>query len=322
MHLSGLLLLKYGVKTEQDFIDMLQRSLKEEVKHYYNYGGSIAKIVVIAVAVFVLQLLVWFVGDLVLKTGMGTLIISFFQMPSGLHQFIKQPWSVFTYIWLHKDPFHLIFNLLGIYWFGSVLKDLIGDAKVLPIFLLGGIFGGVFYFLLSDLLFHGIFLKGTFLLMGASGGVMALLGAAATLAPNYGFNLLFFGNVKLRWIAFVYVILNIFSIINTDNLGGSLAHIGGFLFGSLFIIGLQTGRDLSKPFYATTDFFEQLFTKKPKMKVVPKEKKATNYTETKKVNEMVNQEKIDQILDKISKSGYDSLTKAERDFLFNASNKK
>jgi membrane associated rhomboid family serine protease len=301
---------------------MLQRSLKEEVKHYYNYGGSIAKIVVIAVAVFVLQLLVWFVGDLVLKTGMGTLIISFFQMPSGLHQFIKQPWSVFTYIWLHKDPFHLIFNLLGIYWFGSVLKDLIGDAKVLPIFLLGGIFGGVFYFLLSDLLFHGIFLKGTFLLMGASGGVMALLGAAATLAPNYGFNLLFFGNVKLRWIAFVYVILNIFSIINTDNLGGSLAHIGGFLFGSLFIIGLQTGRDLSKPFYATTDFFEQLFTKKPKMKVVPKEKKATNYTETKKVNEMVNQEKIDQILDKISKSGYDSLTKAERDFLFNASNKK
>lgn len=322
MHLSGLLLLKYGVKTELDFIDMLQRSLKEEVKHYYKYGGSIAKIIVIAVVVFVLQLLIWFIGDLVLKTGLGTLVINFFQMPSGLNQFIKQPWSVFTYIWLHKDPFHLIFNLLGIYWFGSVLKDLIGDAKILPIFLLGGIFGGVFYFLLSDLLFNGIFLKGTFLLMGASGGVMALLGAAATLAPNYGFNLLFFGTVKLRWIAFVYIILNVFSIINTDNLGGSLAHIGGFIFGALFIIALQSGRDLSKPFYATTDFFEQLFTKKPKMKVVQKEKKATNVKEATKTNESVSQEKIDQILDKISKSGYDSLTKAERDLLFNASNKK
>ena len=110
MRLSDLLLLKYGVKTELDFIDMLQRSLKEEVKHYYKYGGSIAKIIVIAVVVFVLQLLIWFIGDLVLKTGLGTLVINFFQMPSGLNQFIKQPWSVFTYIWLHKDPFHLIFN--------------------------------------------------------------------------------------------------------------------------------------------------------------------------------------------------------------------
>lgn len=301
---------------------MLQKSFKEEVKHYYNYGGSIAKIIVIAIAVFVLQLLVLLVGDLILRGSWGTRVIQFFQMPSGLPQLIKQPWSIFTYMWLHKDPFHLIFNLLGIYWFGNVIKDLIGDAKVFPIFILGGIFGGIFYFLLGDLLFNGVFLKGAFWLMGASGGLMALLGAAATLAPNYAFNLLFFGTVRLRWIAFAYIILNIFSIISSDNLGGSLAHLGGFIFGSIFIMALQSGKDISKPYYAVIDFFNQLKSNKPKMKIVPKEKKQTGGKQPDYFANKSNQEKIDAILDKISMSGYDSLTKAERDLLFNASNKK
>lgn len=301
---------------------MLQKSLKEEIKHYYKYGGSIAKIIVIACLVFVLQLALWFVGDLVLKMGLGTKIISYFQMPSSFQLFIKQPWSIFTYMWMHHDPFHLLFNLLGIYWFGNVVKDLIGDAKIFPIFIFGGLFGGLFYFLFSDLLIFGTFWKGTFMLLGASGGLMALLGAATILAPDYTFMLFIFGAVKLRWIALFYVVLDVFSIINANNLGGSLAHLGGFIFGALFIFALQNGYDLAKPYYSIIDFFSQLLAPKTNIKVVPKQKnqKQDFVKEQHKKHSVTNQAKIDSILDKISKSGYGSLTKEERDFLFKASN--
>lgn len=299
---------------------MIRRgSLKDEVAYYYKYGGDISRIIVILIIAFVIQIFLWLFGDILLD-GWGTKILSYFSLSSSVTETLKHIWTLFTYSLFHADPFHLLFNLLGLYWFGTVIKEYIGNPKVTPIFYLGAFFGGLLFLLLFNPILKLPYTAQAGLLIGASGGVMAILGAAVTIAPNHTFHLLFFGPIRLLWIAVFYVILDLFNIAKAE-IGTGLAHIGGLFFGVLFAVALQNGIDFSKPFYAVADFFTRFFAKKPALKVVHKDDKNKNFTSNKKVK-FSNQEQIDAILDKIGKSGYPSLTAEEREILFKASDKK
>ncbi len=235
------------------------------------------------------------------------IIREYFAAPTYLPKLLFRFWTPFTYMFFHDGLLHILFNMLWFYWIGKILEDFINAKKFTFIFLGGGIAGALFYILCYNL--FPAFSKSVELssIVGASAGVSAVVVATAVLLPDYTISLLLIGSVKLKWLAIVYVIFDIISLIG-PNAGGHLSHLGGAIFGLFVIKSLQGGTDWSKP-------FENLFKPPSKLKVVSKN---PNRVSTPK-NETPNQVAIDEILDKISKSGYDKLTKREKEILFNAS---
>jgi membrane associated rhomboid family serine protease len=218
-----------------------------------------------------------------------------------------QPWSLITYMFMHDSFFHILFNMLWLYWIGGILQEYLGNRKVIESYLSGGIFGGLLYIITYNL--FPVFkdqISFTYAI-GASAGVLAVVVATATLLPDYAISLLFFGPVKLKYLALISIVLDFISIPN-GNAGGHIAHIGGALAGFLFIRYLyQRGGHLFP------DKLFNLFEKKPNFKV-----HSGNKMKGHTVN-ITSQQEIDAILDKISKSGYDSLSKKEKEILFKAS---
>lgn len=212
-------------------------------------------------------------------------------------------WTIISYMFVHRDFFHVLFNMLWLYWMGLIFMDFLNKKQLVFTYLSGGISGAILYLLAYNLIPVFINNAGNSILLGASASVMAIVVATATLVPDYTIRLMLFGNVKLKYLALAYFFLDIISM-NGANPGGSIAHIGGAVMGFIFIKQLQNGHDLSK-----------LFQRKPKLKVV----KSTNSKSSK--NDFTDQALIDSILDKISKSGYDSLSKEEKEQLFKASKK-
>ncbi len=307
---------------------MYGNSVWDDIKWQFRYGTDLIKLILVNIAVFLLINLVQLVLFFAQKQGAFELT-HWLSLYASFPKLAHQPWGILTYMFVHESFWHILWNMLGLYWFGQILQDMIGKPKLLPLYLFGGIFGGLLY-----ILFYNIFpvfntVLGSASCIGASAAVMAVVLAAATIAPNMELMLFLFGSVKIKWIALVYVVLDIINIQN-ENAGGHIAHLGGALFGFIFIKQLQNGNDLSKPFYTVTDLFSGLFKKKPKLKVAHKKEYAfTSEQQHKgKVNTQKNttyqdtvskQERLDAILDKINRSSYDSLTKEEKDFLFKIS---
>jgi membrane associated rhomboid family serine protease len=297
----------------------------KDIKWQYTYGSDLIKLILINGAVFLLVNLISLPFALFLKENPVDLV-SWFSLYASPRNLLYHPWGIFTYMFLHEGFFHILFNMLFLYWFGQIVQDMIGKPKILPLYIFGGIAGGLLYILSYNVfpLFNNAVSAASCL--GASAGVMAVVLAAATIAPDFEIGLMFIGPVKIKWIALVYVLLDLIGI-QSGNAGGHIAHLGGALFGFIFIRQLQNGNDLSKPFYAVTDFFTNLFKKKNKLKVEYKKEKeyAATFSNKKSAgnttnkNEINKQEKLDAILDKINKSSYDSLSKEEKDFLFKIS---
>lgn len=211
-------------------------------------------------------------------------------------------WTIITYMFTQRGFFHLLFNMLWLYWLGLIFLDFLNKRQFVFTYLAGGIMGALIYLLAYNLIpvFRGPL--ETSILLGSSASVMAVVFATATLVPDFTIRLLFFGGVKLKYLALAYFILDIIGI--GSNPGGSIAHIGGALLGFFYIQQLKSGKDLSN-----------ILKRKSKLKVV-KNNAATSRPAT-----LPDQETIDKILDKISHSGYDSLTKTEKEQLFKASKK-
>lgn len=209
-------------------------------------------------------------------------------------------YTVFTYQFLHKDLFHLLFNMLTLFWFGKVFTDFLKPRQFHFVYFFGGVSGALTYSIAFNLFPAFELLVSNSVILGASASVMAIAAAAATLAPNYTFRLLFFGVVRIKYLVLVILGIDILLL----GSGGSFAHLGGALAGFTFIKLLQNGRDLSSFLKA-----------KPKLKVV-KTKNTRNRTE-----DVVAQEEIDRILDKISSSGYEGLSSEDKKKLFRASGK-
>jgi hypothetical protein len=215
---------------------------------------------------------------------------------------------------------HIFWNMITLYWFGQLFINYTNSKKLIPLYILGGITGA----LLTIILFTAIPPFHSFIgapMIGASAGVTAIIVATATLIPHVNMNMMFIGPVKLIYVALFVIFIDVLNVASYDNIGGNIAHLGGALMGYIFIVQYKRGVDFSKGINRLFDWIAGFISlkRKSKMKVAYKR---TVSDEEYNYNKKVEQENIDRILDKISKSGYDSLSKNEKELLFKASGKK
>jgi membrane associated rhomboid family serine protease len=229
-------------------------------------------------------------------------------MPAYLPHLAVRFWTPVTYMFMHANVFHILFNMLWLYWFGQIFEEYLGTKRLLGLYIMGGLAGAVLFIASFNLLpaFSGTVALAA-PLVGASASVMAIVVATATLLPNYEIGLMFIGPVKLKWVALFFVVIDFLSLTG-GNAGGEIAHLGGALLGFIYIKQLNAGHDWNKA-------VDKVFHQKPKpVKVVSSNKTNHNTTPLRP-----RQEEVDHILDKISQTGYDSLSKHEKETLFRAS---
>ncbi|RFP65316.1 rhomboid family intramembrane serine protease [Hymenobacter lapidiphilus] len=253
-------------------------------------------------------------------------IIRQFQLPSDLPDLLRHPWTVLTYAFTHEGFLHILFNLINLYWFGALLREYLGDRRLVSVYILGALAGALF-FVLSYNLIPALRPALGIPLIGASAGVTAIIMAAATLMPEYQFNLILLGPVRIKYIAAVVIVLSVVAI-NQGNPGGGIAHIGGAVLGYLFIKQLRAGRDLGRPVQAVGDWVGRVFSSRPNLRVTHRRPATAAVSTTKGSAPAATrkasaaqpaEDEIDLILDKISHSGYESLSKEEKQKLFKAS---
>ncbi len=236
---------------------------------------------------------------------------------------LKHPWVLVTHMFTHVGLFHMIFNMLVLYWFGRIAGDLLGDHRMLPLYLFSGLTGAVVYLLTASLFYEQSTLH------GASGAIMGIVAAAGMTAPDYQMRLLFFGDVRLKYIVFGLLVIYLVSLAGLDNAGGQMAHFGGAAFGFFYVHMLRQGHDLTSGFRRLQSYFS-----KPKKRIIPPAKRRVpqevRQRAVSKLREAQSgstapyegeQERLDSILDKIKRTGFESLNEEEKKFLHDASQK-
>jgi membrane associated rhomboid family serine protease len=290
----------------------------DDIKTTFRNGSNLTRLIFINIAVFVLITIISVMGFLLNNPILSDKAIDLFSVPASLNVLILRPWTLITYMFSHKGIWHILFNMLWLYWFGKIFLEYLSERKLVAVYLLGGISGALVYILSFNIFpaFAGIVADSV--AIGASASVMAIVIAIATYVPDYTVQLFILGRIKIKFMALAIFVLT--SIMDFSvNSGGKLAHIGGAFFGYFYILNLKHGRDIGKGLNRILDFFVTIFKPRRKLKVTHK-KVATEYEYNKIKAE--HQKKINAILDKISKGGYDSLTKEEKETLFNESQKK
>jgi membrane associated rhomboid family serine protease len=294
-------------------------SIVDEIKESFRKGTTLHKLIYVNIGVFLAVQVVRIVLFLSNSYDHFYEFVDFLAVPSNLDVLGKRPWTLVSYMFLHIDFIHILFNLLWLYWFGTVFVQELGLKKLLSTYLLGGFIGGLFYVLFYNLfpVFEPVRANSTAL--GASASVMAVVIAAATYQPDRRMHLIFIGPVKIVYIALIMFILT--SLVDFSvNSGGKIAHIGGALTGFLFAFYYRQGKDITKGFDRMMDRIATWFKPgKKHMKVTYKRPADDIQYNKQKADE---QKEIDRILDKISKAGYDSLTSKEKELLFKMSDKK
>ncbi|MCX7863147.1 MAG: rhomboid family intramembrane serine protease [Bacteroidales bacterium] len=272
----------------------------------FKYGNYFTKILYINIAVYVIVSLFRVLLFLLKVDNQGLYYpLNYLMLPANIDAILQMPWTVITYMFTHEAILHIVFNMLWFYWFGKIFIDYLGSKKLLYTYLLGGIFGALFYIGAFNIfpVFHGILHNSRAL--GASAAVIAIVVTISFYIPNFSINLLFFGQVKLKYIAIVTIIIDFLSIAS-ENSGGHIAHLGGAFYGIIYGLSLRSNS-----------------LHIPRLKVMKKKKKNRDvrYMTDEEYNYEKKQEQleIDRILDKISKHGYQSLTDKEKETLFNSS---
>jgi membrane associated rhomboid family serine protease len=273
---------------------------------FADQKNPINKYIAINAFVFVALLIsaaFYFLGDIPNPFKMW--VMQYFSLTANWKVFIFKPWTFFTYAFIHEKLFHLIFNMLVFHWFGNLIIEYLNKNRMLFIFWAGVLGGGILY---------SLFFDGN-QLIGASAGIMALVIASATLLPDYEIVLAIFGRIKLKYVGLAYLIIDLLSMMGS-NAGGSMAHLGGALIGYLMIKQIQAGNDWSSIVIRINSFIDKIFTRKNKLKIVHQTEQQAQASRA-----TVSQAEVDQVLEKITKSGYDSLSKSEKELLFKASKK-
>lgn len=288
-------------------------------------NNGLIQLIWLNVAVYVVMLLVLITLTIFFKKAdLFDKALSYLSLTPAIGTFILRPWTLLTYSFFHSvNPIaHLLPNMLMLYWFGAIIQEFLGSRRLINLYILGAIFGGI----LAIIAFNFIpYYQGNYTttIIGASGSVMAIMFAAATLAPDYTFFLFLIGPVRIKYIALFFFLISLAGAIGV-NAGGGIVHLGGALLGYLYVKQLQAGRDLAYPIDVTVDFFQGLFkrTEKPKIKVAYRQKESSYSSSNVGVAAgYPDEDEVDEILDKISRSGYESLTKEEKQKLFKASQK-
>ncbi len=304
-------------------------SIWEDIKREFQYGNTLTQIILVNTGVFILVNIILVILFFIYQGGAHIrldYILRWFEASHDPWHILTRPWTIFTYMFLHKGLFHYAMNMILLYIFGRIFRDFLGNRKILPLYVYGG-FAGFLVYLLTSFVIDDV---GMYML-GASAGVWAIVMATTVLRPDYVIRLMFIGDIRLKYITFVLIVLNLIAITGV-NTGGQMAHIGGMLVGWNFIYMLQNGTDLSVPFNKIWDkianafgsvvdklrgkgSLDREFKKKPTSSFMTK-----RASDDEKYEEEANrQERVDAILEKIKRSGYDSLTQEEKEFLFKAS---
>lgn len=279
-----------------------------DIKQTFKEGTSLTRLIYINLGVFVLIMLT---GVFFFLAARQNTLAEWLSVPSDLNTLLHRPWTLITYMFTHTSFLHILFNLLGLYWFGKIFLYRLDGEKLLSVYLMGGITGAVFYIAAYNI--FPAFENVSGLLLGASASVYAILVAIAVYDPNMELHLSFIGAFRLKYVALFYVLLSVISI-SVSNPGGNIAHLGGAAWGWFFISQLGKGRDMGSWIEKLMRGLAGLFNSGSKLKVTYKQAARNDY----EYNRMKNaeQEEINRILEKIAKSGYDSLTKGEKELLF------
>lgn len=288
------------------------RSIADDVKSSFDYGNMVVKLAIINVAVFMITAIM----NAFFPYFYQTSVLPYLAIPGDLNVLLYRPWTLITHMFLHQGIWHLIWNMLTFYWFGNIVGDLLGDRKILPIYIFGGLTGALFYLISFQFLPNiGI------MALGASAAALAIVFAAVATSPDYIVHLIIFGPVRIKFIGLFILFFDIIGIQSTVNSGGHIAHLGGTLFGFLFLYLLRSDIDLSSYFYKIIGFFtfNNKKSKKSTLKVSHRapsliQKKQAQNKKTANINHQV-----DDILDKIKQHGYNSLSDEEKEILFQAS---
>ncbi|TNE80685.1 MAG: rhomboid family intramembrane serine protease [Bacteroidetes bacterium] len=288
----------------------------DDIRYQFNKGNNvIRKLIIVNVFVFLLVHTVRLFGQLFLQDdSVGETFLSGLMLPALPSQFIYKPWTLFTYMFTQQGVMHIASNMIYLYFLGNIFRDFLGDKRLVQVYFWGGISGGLFFMLGMNLI-PALIPYSDRPLLGASGSVLAVVAAIATLIPNYAVRLLIF-NIPLKWIAVVMILLSYFGM-GGGNPGGNLAHLGGALFGFLYTRYIRHYSILDTWGESITRLVNKVFKRKKDEKTMYRSYK-TVYMKT-DTEEKPNQDEIDAILDKINSSGYESLTRKEREALFKAS---
>ena len=294
-----------------------------DLKETFKRGNIYIQLIYINVAVFVAGTLTEIVLQL-FNIRINT-FSNWFALPASFADFLCQPWSIFTYMFIHAGALHLLFNMLWLYGFGRLFLYFFSAKHLQGLYVLGGICGGLLYMIAYNVFpFFSDQIAGS-ILVGASASVLAIVAATAYREPNYPVQLFLFGSIRLKYLALIVIGMDVLSI-TSNNAGGHIAHVGGALAGLWFASSLSKGTDLTDWINKALDSCLSLLqgrkgTRKPKMKVhygnqsTSKRAQDYDYNAQKKAQS----EEVDRILEKLKKSGYDSLTSEEKKSLFDAS---
>ncbi len=276
-------------------------NILNDIKLAYNKANIVEKIIYINVFFFLIT---------VIFTSFTT---QWLALPASANEYMYKPWTIVTYAFIHQRLFHILSNLLVLYYIGNLFLNFYSKKQFINFYFLGIIIGGIAF--LAKYYFSN---KIGAPLGGASAAVSTIFVAIATKIPRYAIRLRFIGSVELWVLAAIWVGLSILQLGNPDN-GPAFAHIAGAGFGYLYAKQLEIGNDIGSWFESILNFFSNinLNKKSTPLKTVYKSRKRKNTNEVSKTK----QRKIDDILDKISKSGYESLSKEEKEFLFRSGKK-
>lgn len=281
-------------------------SVLDEIKSSYKYGGNLTRLTYINLGIFlaynIIRAILFILGHQI-----GSTYAYLLAVPASLQSLLLRPWTLLTYMFFHEDFLHILFNMLWLYWFGKLFLQFMSQKQLLWVYILGGLSGATLFIITYNLL--PAFSPDGAIALGASAAIMAVVIAVATLRPNFEIYLLFIGAIKLKYLAIATILIDIISI-PASNAGGHISHIGGALFGFIFALKLLKGTDITAPLSSINFKWKR---KKSKLKVERGRPETDWEYRTRKKSEQV---EIDKILDKISKSGYDSLSKQEKDALF------
>ncbi|MCU0377879.1 MAG: rhomboid family intramembrane serine protease [Bacteroidales bacterium] len=290
----------------------------DEIKASFRHGTSLTRLIYVNAGIFLIIKILEMISVLASRPELAATVISYLAVPASVGALAGKPWTPVTYMFLHQGFIHFLFNMLWLWWFGKIFVSYLDQRKVVSLYLMGGLAGALLYIIIFNIFPAFAGAVNVSVALGASAAVMALVVATAVYLPEMELHLLFFGRIRLKYLALItFLITSVFDF--SVNTGGKIAHIGGALMGLAYGYGLKNGTDIGAWLNSIIDFFVTLFKPGRRMKVTYKKPK-TDYDYNKIKAER--QKAIDHILDKISKGGYDSLTREEKEILFSESQQK
>lgn len=297
----------------------------DDIKRYYTGASMLMRLIFINVGVFVLVSLLA-LGAMVFS-GTPAPVLRWLELPGDLWMLIHRPWTVLTYMFVHSGLWHILFNMLWLYWLGRIFMEFFSSKQLCGLYIMGGLGGALLYVLAANLLPH---LHGG-ALIGSSAAVIAIVVAVAVYVPDYKIGLLFLGEVAIKWVALVTVLIAVLGL-DAGNVGGNIAHLGGAAVGAWYALAIRRGHDITRPLNAMIDFVMGLFNGRsfrlPRFNQGGRGQVRSGGAQQPQAapphrpDDLVSEEELDTILGKIKAAGYDALTDEEKDKLFKASRRR